>query len=103
MSPEQARGSRDEIKHFTDRYSMAVIAYEVLTGKLPIEYDTGDMIAYLRKIVGTPPTPIFKHNANIPEELGNAIMISLNKDPVLRTIPILELGEKMNQYASLLK
>jgi len=47
MSPEQARGLR-EIDHRSDLWSLAVIAYQCLTGKLPFDSPTlGDLFALI--------------------------------------------------------
>src|SRR3546814_18763011 len=41
MAPEQARG--DEVDHLTDLYAIGVLAWEILTGKLP--YEAGDAVS----------------------------------------------------------
>jgi serine/threonine-protein kinase len=47
MSPEQARGTR-EVDHRSDLWSLAVIAYQCLTGKLPFESPTlGDLFGQI--------------------------------------------------------
>jgi serine/threonine-protein kinase len=39
MSPEQARGLRDEVDHRADQFSLAAIGYRLLTGRAPFEGD----------------------------------------------------------------
>src|SRR3546814_3155773 len=41
MAPEQARG--EEVDHRTDLYAIGVLAWEMLTGKLP--YEAGDAVS----------------------------------------------------------
>jgi serine/threonine-protein kinase len=53
MSPEQAIGTKD-IDHRTDLWSVAVVAYECLTGKLPFD---GDTIGALTLAIHTGPIP----------------------------------------------
>ncbi|HKU39715.1 MAG TPA: serine/threonine-protein kinase, partial [Polyangiales bacterium] len=54
MSPEQARGVKD-IDPRTDLYSMGVIMYEALTGRLPFHNENvGDLI--IQVVTGTAPT-----------------------------------------------
>jgi serine/threonine-protein kinase len=54
MSPEQAQGKT--LTPGSDIYSLAVILYEVLTGKLPFEAKTA--MEYIQAHVTTPPIPI---------------------------------------------
>ena len=56
MSPEQARGSLDEIDTRTDIYALGVILYELLTGHFPYSV-AGQMAEVLKNITETPPTP----------------------------------------------
>ncbi len=47
MSPEQVRGTR-EIDHRSDLWSLAVVAYQCLTGRLPFESEAlGDLFAQI--------------------------------------------------------
>ena len=77
MSPEQARGLRD-VDSRTDVYSMGVILYEMLSGRLPYESENiGDLIVM---ITTQPPTPIIKYKADLSPELVGIIERALHKD-----------------------
>ena len=54
MSPEQARGDRTD--HHTDIYSMGIVLYEMLAGRVPFEADTSLSIIYMQ--INEPPPPI---------------------------------------------
>jgi serine/threonine-protein kinase len=49
MAPEQANGLRNEIDHRADQFSLAAIAYRLLTGREP--FDGDDALAVLYQVV----------------------------------------------------
>jgi tRNA A-37 threonylcarbamoyl transferase component Bud32 len=73
MSPEQAQGSR--VDHRTDIYSLGVVLYELLAGRVPFEGDS--TLAVIYKHINEPPPPI----DNIPEQLQAVIAKALEKNP----------------------
>jgi serine/threonine-protein kinase len=72
MSPEQAQ-ALPELDHRADVWSMAAIAYECLTGKLPFSGTTGPAI--LLAILSNDPAP--------PSEIGKAHHVPPTLDPVM--------------------
>jgi serine/threonine-protein kinase len=81
MSPEQAQGK--VLTPGSDIYSLAVILYEVLTGKLPFEAKTA--MEYIQAHVNTPPIPIDERaGKKFPPLLWQTISRALSKDSEAR-------------------
>ncbi|HZU39863.1 MAG TPA: Stk1 family PASTA domain-containing Ser/Thr kinase [Solirubrobacteraceae bacterium] len=80
LSPEQAQGHA--VSPASDLYSVAVVLYEMLTGRVPFDADSAVTIAL--KHVSEAPTSPTRVNAGIPPELDRVVMWALNKDPADR-------------------
>lgn len=80
FSPEHARGGYTDAK--SDLYSLGVVMYEMLTGKLPFDADTPVSVAL--KHMQEEPTEPADINGNIPEAVNDIIMKALRKDTSLR-------------------
>jgi serine/threonine protein kinase len=78
MSPEQAVGER-EIDGRSDIYSLGVVAYQMLTGRVP--FTAGNSMALLLKHVGERPRPIAELRPDVPQPLRDAIERALAKEP----------------------
>src|SRR5918999_2355073 len=78
MSPEQAVGER-EIDGRSDIYSLGVLAYQMLTGRVP--FTAGNSMALLLKHVGERPRPIAELRPDVPQTLRDAIERALAKEP----------------------
>jgi serine/threonine protein kinase/tetratricopeptide (TPR) repeat protein len=76
MSPEQVEGK--EVDQRSDIYSLGIILYEMVTGRVPFEGDTPLSIAHKQRYeVPQPPEEL---NAQIPEHLSGLILRCLEKD-----------------------
>jgi eukaryotic-like serine/threonine-protein kinase len=78
MSPEQAAGDR-EIDGRSDIYSLGVVGYQMVTGRLPFEAPTVPGI--LMKQITEIPASITELRPDCPEELAGCVMRSLEKEP----------------------
>ena len=80
ISPEQASGDRTDAR--SDIYSVGIILYEMLTGKLPFEADTAVAVA-LKQVQAQPDLPTEVNN-EIPQGLEDIILKAMMKDPAIR-------------------
>ena len=80
FSPEHARGGYTDAK--SDIYSLGVVMYEMLTGRVPFDADTPVSIA-LKHMQEKPIEPI-KLNPSIPFAVNKIIMKAMEKEISLR-------------------
>jgi len=80
MSPEQVEGK--EVDERTDIYSLGIILYEMLTGRVPFEGGTPFTIGVKHK--SEAPKDPRQLNGQIPEDLGRLVLKCLEKDEARR-------------------
>ena len=80
FSPEHARGGYTDAK--SDLYSLGVVMYEMVTGKVPFDADTPVSVAL--KHMQEEPVPPIEENPNLPESINQIILKALKKDPMFR-------------------
>jgi serine/threonine protein kinase len=77
MSPEQSKGV--DVDGRSDQYSLAVVAYRMLTGKLPFEEDTIHAVLY--KKLFEEPRWIKEVRDDIPDYIADALHKALMREP----------------------
>ena len=75
LSPEQARGSY--VDERTDIYSLGIVLYEMLTGKVPFDGDNPISIALMH--INDPMTPPSRLVSGIPPQLEKVVMKATDK------------------------
>ena len=89
MSPEQAAGER-ELDHRSDQYSLALVAFRMLTGMRAFESDSAG--SFLYKQATTVPPLVSDLNPDAPGSVALAIRRALSNDPAGRYPSIGEFG-----------
>lgn len=92
FSPEHARGGFTDAK--SDLYSLGVVMYEMLTGRVPFDADTPVSIA-LMHMQERPIEPI-TINPNIPNSVNKIVLKAMQKDANLRYQSASEMLKDLN-------
>lgn len=80
MAPEQALGR--EIDHRADLFSVGVMLFELLTGRLPFEGGTTTEI--IDRILHQEPPPVSRYVSGVPPLLDSVVKRALEKSPDFR-------------------
>jgi len=96
MSPEQIRG--EELDGRSDLFSLGVVLYQCLTGRLPFEGDS--LASVTHKILTVDPRPPQWLNEDIPEPLSTVVSKALAKDCEDRYQSGAELAEALDSKPS---
>lgn len=90
MAPEvlSMRALSEDLARRSDIYSIGVMAYEMLTGRLP--FDSDDQVELMNLHVTVPPPPP-STVSELPAEVDEVLLTALDKDPAFRPASCLEL------------
>ena len=93
ISPEQAVG--DAATAASDRYALAVVAFELLTGERPFQAE--NFAAQARAHVEDPPPHASEINPDLPPEVDDVLDRGMDKDPEARWNTAGELVDRLEQ------
>ncbi len=98
ISPEQIRST--SMDHRCDIYSIGVVLYQMLTGRVPFEDENGSFLSLLRRIELEEPVAPRTLNPDIPAALEQVILQALRKEPRERFFDVQEMISALEATSS---
>jgi serine/threonine-protein kinase len=95
LAPEQARG--EEAGPRADIYSLGVVTYQLLSGRLPYEATSLSELALMQQ--RERPTPLQDLNPRVPAQLATAVAMALEIDQESRPADAIQFGEALRKGA----
>ncbi|SFC48501.1 Stk1 family PASTA domain-containing Ser/Thr kinase [Clostridium uliginosum] len=92
FSPEQAKGKFVDCR--TDIYSLGIVMYEMVTGRVPFNGETSISVAMMH--IQEPIIPPKEVIADIPANINAVILKALEKEPINRFQTVKELTDILN-------
>ncbi len=94
MSPEQARGG-PETGPLSDVYSLGVVLYQLICGRLPFE---GRSNAVLQQAIAIEPPAPRSHDSHVPVDLQTICLKAMAKSPSERYVSAREMGDDLRRF-----
>ena len=98
MSPEQLGADPDAVTFSADVYSLGVVAFEVLTDRLPISVTGSSLAEALRRIQTEEPLALGQAQPRLGDDAEAIVAHALEKDPARRYRNAGELADDLRRY-----
>jgi hypothetical protein len=98
MAPEQATGGLSSLDARADQFSLAAIAYELLTGRMAFHGDGPMNVLY--KVVNAQPISFSALGLDVPPAVEAIVMRGLSKQPRDRFESVLDFGTALRRAAN---
>jgi serine/threonine protein kinase len=98
MSPEQVSGKPDEIDVRSDVYSLGVVLFELLTGRLPLDVGGRSVYEASRIITQNEPAPLSSFDASLRGDLQTIVQKALEKEKARRYQSASDLAADLRRY-----
>ncbi len=92
ICPEQVRG--EQMDHRGDLYSVGVMMYELMTGRLPFKGENSMDVLLAHATEAPPPFAELELKVDIPQQIEDLVRACLEKDPENRPQSARELSER---------
>lgn len=98
MSPEQARGGSETLDTRSDIYALGVVAYEILSGRLPHSLSREMMAEAVRVICEEDPAPLSSADRDLAGDIETIVGKAMSKERERRYTSALDLASDIRHY-----
>ncbi len=98
MSPEQVSGQSEDLDLRSDIYSLGVLTFELLTGRLPLAFKDGLLVEAVRVITYEEPASLNFETGEFDSDLDTVVAKSLRKTPDRRYESAEAFGKDLERY-----